>query len=93
MSSVCGIALPTSIAERYEQKIEKENNLLQEFMQFGIRVQFSLEGEEWARSHRKQDCAGCSRGDTILLLFGRSGGIFSSVEPRSRLQLSLCKLY
>lgn len=33
-----------------------------------------------------------SRGETICLLFGRSGGIFSSVEPRSRLQLSLCKL-
>lgn len=34
-----------------------------------------------------------SRGDTICLLFGRSGDIFTSVEPRSRLQLSLCKLY
>lgn len=26
---------------------------LQKFMQFGIRVHFSLEGEEWARSHGK----------------------------------------
>lgn len=88
-----GITLLTSAAERYERKIEKENNVLQKFMQFGIRVQFSLEGRGMGNESQETGLWLGSRGDTICFLFGRSGDIFSSVEHRSRLQLSLCKLY
>lgn len=34
-----------------------------------------------------------SRGVTICLPFARSGDNFSTVQPRSRFQLILCKLY
>lgn len=73
------------------EKIEEENNLLQKFMQFGIRVLFG--GGGMGKESQESGLWLGSRGETICLLFGRSGNIFSSLEPRSRLQLSLCKLY